>query len=243
MILAIDVGNTSIHCGLFRQGKLIRESRWATDQLSEHQNIRKWIPEKEQIRKTVICSVVPKVSRRLKKWFPQALFVDHRNAGVKVKLSKPSEVGTDRLVNARAATQLYGGPAILIDFGTATTFDVINTRGEYLGGAIAPGLLLARDALHFKTAQLPQIKLQAPRRVIGKSTVEALESGLVFGYVALVEGLIARIKKAVGTEEKKIKVIATGGLSPLICQKTDVIDRIDQVLTLKGLRLIGENNE
>ena len=132
-----------------------------------------------------------------------------------------------------AAFKLYGGPAIIVDFGTATTFDVINKDGEYLGGAIAPGILLARDTLHERTAKLPRIELKAPKNVIGRDTVEAMRSGLVFGYVAMVE------RMRLATRDSRLTVIATGGLARLICKHTDIIDIIDDKLTLKGLQLIS----
>lgn len=237
-VLAIDAGNTSVHFGLFAGERLVREWRTAADRLSDHQNIRKRRSEYQNIGKVIVSSVVPRLSKIIKKWFPAALFVDHKNAGLKVKAQKPAEVGADRLVDALAAYQLYGGPAIIVDFGTATTFDVINSRGEYLGGAIAPGLLLARDSLFERTAKLPKIEIKAPRNVIGKDTVEAMRSGLVFGYVAMVEGMVERIRLA--TRDPRLKVIATGGLARLICQHTKVIDIIDDKLTLKGLRLIAD---
>ena len=248
MILAIDIGNTSVHFGIFRGVKLVKEWRVATARISEYQNIRKRITRYQNIRKTVVASVVPRVNKIIRKWFPTAEFVNHKNIGIKIKTKKPSEVGVDRLVNALAVHKLYGGPAIVVDFGTATTFDAVSARGEYLGGAIAPGIMLARDTLHERTAKLPRIKLVAPKAVVGRSTVEAIRSGLVYGYVAMVEGMVQRIKssvvrrlpRATSRGPSSIKVIATGGLAPLICKYTKVIDRIDQKLTLKGLKIIGD---
>lgn len=238
-LLTIDVGNTSVHFGLFEGNKLIRE--WRVETRSSKLEIRNKLEilnskyETPKMR-VVISSVVPKFNKILKKIFPGALFVDHKNIGIKIKVKKPAEVGADRLVNALAVYELYDGPAIIVDFGTATTFDVINGRGEYLGGAIAPGLLLSRDVLAERTAKLPLIKLRAPKRVIGKSTLEAMASGLVLGYTALVEGMIGRMRKEL---RRKIKIIATGGLAPLICQQTEVIDIMDENLTLKGLQVLS----
>lgn len=257
MLLAIDVGNTSVHAGLFDGEKLVKEMRVLTEGISGNQGIGKWISENQDIRQVIVSSVVPDVSKIIKKWFPKAVFVDYKNVGIKVKVRRPSEVGADRLVNALAVKELYGGPAIIVDFGTATTFDVINAKGEYLGGIIAPGILMARDALHSKTAKLPQIAIKAPRSVIGKDTVSAMQSGLVFGYVALVEGMIQRIQTELtplpplfsregGASSAlagvSLKIIATGGLARLICKYTDAIDRIDERLTLKGLTLICLKN-
>src|SRR3989338_1834500 len=193
MLLAIDVGNTSVHAGIFDGKKLVREKSWLTEGISEYQNIRQWVSGHQAIRSIVVASVVPKADKIIRKLFPQAVFVTHKNIGIKIKVRKPAEVGADRLVDALAAFKLYGGPAIIVDFGTATTFDVINGKGEYLGGAIAPGILLARDTLHARTAKLPRIEIKTPRNVIGKSTVEAMRSGLVFGYVAMVEGMVKKI--------------------------------------------------
>ncbi len=229
-LLVIDAGNTSVHCGLFAGQKLVREWRADADRFRK-------ISGRPDADRVIVSSVVPRISRSLKKQFPGAFFVSPKNIGLRVRVKKPAEVGADRLVDALAAYKLYGGPAIVVDFGTATTFDVINVRGEYLGGAIAPGLLLARDTLHERTAKLPRISLQAPGSVIGRDTVSAMRSGLVLGYAALVEGMVERIASKV----KGAKVIATGGLAQLICKETGVIDIIDDKLTLKGLRLIADN--
>jgi type III pantothenate kinase len=240
MLLAIDVGNTSTHFGIFKGRNLLKEWRVATSRISDYQSIRKRRSEDLMIRNIIVSSVVPRANKHIKKLFPKAKLINHKNVGIKIRVKKPSEVGTDRLVNAFAAYKLYGGPAIVIDFGTATTFDVISARGEYLGGAIAPGILLARDSLYERTAKLPRIEIKAPKEVIGKSTREAMRSGLVYGYVAMVEGMTKRIKSSLTYRPSSIKVIATGGLAKLICKYTKIIDKIDEKLTLKGLQLIGE---
>jgi type III pantothenate kinase len=203
---------------------------------------------KEKITAIVVASVVPPLNNKLKKTLRREyrvvpFFVTAENIpGLKVLLKNKKEIGADRVVDALAAYRWYGGPVIVVDFGTATTFDVISARGEYLGGAIAPGIALARDALYEQTAKLPRIKISAPKRLIGKNTVSAMQSGLVFGYVAMVEGMVARLKKASGLRPQAsgLKVIATGGLARLICKYTRVVDRIDTKLTLKGLNMIGE---
>lgn len=243
MLLAIDAGNTTVHFGIFLGKKLVKDWREPTERITRNWSIRKRIPDIKQISKTIVSSVVPSINKAIRRQFPNALFVDHRSIGIRIKVKKPAEVGADRLVDALAAGRLYGGPAIIVDFGTATTFDVINGRGDYLGGAIAPGLLLARDTLYARTAKLPRVSLKAPRSVIGKNTVEAIRSGLVLGYAALVEGMVKRLRSQFSVPSSRIKVIATGGLAPLICKRTTVIDRIDPELTLKGLRLMGEKNE
>ena len=193
----------------------------------------------------IICSVVPKLNKKLAKMVKKRFgltpfFVTAKNIPViKVRLKNKQEIGADRVVDALAVHELYGGPAIIVDFGTATTFDLVSAKGEYLGGAIAPGIDLARDALYEHAAKLPKIKIKAPRGVVGKDTVSAMQSGLVYGYVAMVEGMVKKIKDQ-GSKFKTAKVIATGGLAKLICKHTKIVDKIDDKLTLKGLALIGE---
>ncbi|MCU0640754.1 MAG: type III pantothenate kinase [Candidatus Margulisbacteria bacterium] len=242
MLLVIDVGNTSTAFGLFRGVRLVKTWRVATERLSDHQNISWRGSEGQRIREVRVASVVPKANKALKRQFPQAKFINYQDIGIKIKVKKPAEVGIDRLVDALAAVKLYGAPAIIVDFGTATTFDVVSAKSEYLGGAIAPGIMLSRDILHERTAKLPRIRIAAPRHVVGRSTVEALQSGLIFGYVAMVEGMIKRIKHSrYPLPVTRYKVIATGGLARLICKETDVIDIIDDNLTLYGLLLCQKN--
>jgi type III pantothenate kinase len=236
MFLVIDLGNTNVVFGLFRGEKLVREWRFPTRPLK--------IPKiRNKIETVIVASVVPPLNKKLKTALRRQFgckihFVTADNiSGLKVRLKNKREVGADRVVDALAVYKLYGGPAIVVDFGTATTFDAISTKGEYLGGAIAPGISMARDALYEQAAKLPKIKISAPKRMVGKNTEAAMRSGLVYGYVAMVEGMVERFKKELG---KKSKVIATGGLSRLICKYTKVVDRIDTKLTLKGLRMIGE---
>lgn len=181
----------------------------------------------------VVSSVVPQEDKVIKKVLPHARFITAKNIkGLKIKIKNKGEVGADRVVNALASLRLYGKPAIIVDFGTATTFDALSAKGEYLGGAIAPGIALTRDILHERTAKLPRVEVKPPRKVIGDSTVEAIRSGLVYGYAALVEGMIARFKKKLGV---RTKVIATGGYAELIGKYARGIDIIDEDLTLKGL--------
>jgi type III pantothenate kinase len=266
MLLTVDLGNTNIVFGLFNKGKLVKEWRFPTAAI-HYPNI------KFPIDQIMVASVVPRLDKKLKSQLEKRYhclvhFVTAKNIpGLKIKLKKKNEIGADRVVNVLAALKLYGAPAIIVDFGTATTFDVISEKGEYLGGAIAPGLTLSRDILHERTAKLPQVTIKAPRNVIGTDTVTAMQSGLVYGYVAMVEGMVKRLKaelqtsndstelvevfklqsksqittnSELRTHNSELKVIATGGLANLICKHTDVIDKIDQQLTLKGLRIIGE---
>jgi type III pantothenate kinase len=246
MILTIDIGNTSTHFGVFKGERIIREWRIETERLSGYKGIRKWISGYQGIKKVMVSSVVPRASKVIRKLFPKAIFVNYKNIGIKIRVKRASEVGPDRLVDALAAYILYKGPCVVVDFGTATTFDVVSARGEYLGGAIAPGIMLARDALYEQTAKLPRITIRPPRSAVGRDTVEAMRSGLVYGYVAMVEGMIRRIKKELtpalskrGGQGVSCKVIATGGLAKLICKYTDVVDRIEPKLTLKGLNYVG----
>jgi type III pantothenate kinase len=160
--------------------------------------------------------------------------------GVRVLIDYPAEAGADRILNALAAHRLYSGPAIVIDFGTATTFDAVSAEGDYVGGAIAPGLGIAAEALFSRTAKLPRIELTAPPAAIGRNTVHAMQSGLILGYVGLIEGLVGRIRAELGG---RAKVIATGGLAPLLAHETSIIETVDPMLTLEGLRLIYELNQ
>lgn len=235
MLLTIDVGNSTVKFGLFDGEKLKKEWNFKTANLAE------WDPPGDILElPAMVSSVVPSADGILKKKFPDLSFVTPANIkGIKIKFKKKNEVGADRLVDAVAAYKLYGAPAIVIDFGTATTFDVISKKGEYLGGAIAPGIGLSRDVLHSATAKLPLIEIKAPGSLIGNSTVEAMRSGLVYGYAAMVEGMIARLKKKTGP---KTKVIATGGYAKLIAKYASGIDIIDDQLTLKGLKILWQKN-
>jgi type III pantothenate kinase len=162
--------------------------------------------------------------------------------GIPILTDNPKEVGADRIADALAAAEEFGGPAIVVDFGTATTFDVVSPDGEYLGGAISPGLAIASEALFRYTAQLRRIELVAPRSSIGKNTVHSMQSGVVWGYVALVEGMVARIRRDMGDMGRSAKVIATGGLARLVEANTSCVDVVDPNLTLDGLRAIYELN-
>jgi type III pantothenate kinase len=245
MILAIDLGNTNIVFGLFSGRKLVRQWRRPSDRYKK-------VPQDFHCDGVVVASVVPALNAGLRRAVRRRLglrphFVTAQNiSGLKVHLKNKHEIGADRVVDALAAWRFYGGPAIVVDFGTATTFDLLSADGEYLGGAIAPGIMLARDALYERAAKLPHIEITAPASVVGKDTVSAMKSGLVYGYVAMVEGMVSRIKSQVQDSRSKInpkpkiRVIATGGLAKLICKYTKVVDTIDPQLTLKGLQLIGE---
>jgi type III pantothenate kinase len=242
MFLTVDIGNTTTRFGVF-QGKTLRKT-W----IVKTADLNIWKPDKKIMQiKTIIASVVPKADKVLRKKLPQVVFIKPgRFKRMRIRIRNRKEVGADRVVNAYAAWKLYGAPAIVVDFGTATTFDIISKKGEYLGGAIAPGILLTRDVLHERTAKLPRIEIQAPRKIIGDSTKEAMRSGLLYGYVALVEGMLSRFKKVLGPRRARssrprsyVRVVGTGGLAKLIGKYAKGIDIIDQDLTLKGLREIA----
>ncbi|MFC1559828.1 type III pantothenate kinase [Candidatus Margulisiibacteriota bacterium] len=248
MLLTIDIGNTSIVLGLFERAKLVSRLRivsdtkrgagWYAQRILKLKGSRK-----DNIEAAVISSVVPKLNNVVKKAVKKtykcmAIIVSWKGIkGLKIALSKKHQVGVDRLVNALAAYRLYGGKAVIIDFGTATTFCAVDRKGRYLGGAITSGLESSRDILYRKTAKLPLISFKKIGKVIGKDTVSAMRSGLFFGYIDLVEGMIKRFKKELGSGAK---VVATGGLAPLIAKGTKMIDVVDPDLTLKGLKLVYE---
>lgn len=244
MLLAIDIGNTSATFGLFDHDRLIR--RWpvlTTDLKAKHSLALSY---KNKIQKIWACSVVPEINRQLAKLLPKPVhFVTVKNIPlIEVTIHKPSEIGTDRLVNALAAYKLVGAPAIVVDFGTATTIDVVDKKGRYLGGIIAPGLGLGREALAKKTALLPWLGFdkisrslkQGRASMIGRDTVQAMSLGLIAGQAALVDEFVTRISRELKTRPK---VIATGGYAELIVPYSRLIKKIDSDLTLKGLNIIG----
>ena len=199
----------------------------------------------ENISGVALASVVPPLTTSFVEMCQRflnrdPLVVTHDiKTGVKVLTDYPAEVGADRILNALATHRLHGSPAIVVDFGTATTFDAVSAEGDYLGGAIAPGLGIAAEALFNRTANLPRIELVAPSKAIGRNTIHCMQSGLVLGYIGLIEGLVTRIRAELGGQAK---VIGTGGLAPLLAKETNIIETVDQMLTLEGLRLMYELN-
>lgn len=253
-LLAIDIGNTNIHLGLWRGGAW--RPNWRARTVAEKMPdeyavlIRNFLEGDglaySAIGGVAISSVVPRLTTTFTElcrhyFHVEPLVVTSRTrTGIAIDIDQPEQAGADRIVNSAAVVALYGGPAIVIDFGTATTFDVISAGGAYIGGAIAPGINLAHDALVSRAARLHKIDLEPPPSPIGRNTIHAMQSGIFLGYASLVEGLIGRIKAALGDEP--VRVIATGGLASVFQQQTTVIDLIAPELTLDGLRVIYELN-
>lgn len=249
MLLAIDIGNTEITLGIFTDEKLRATWHIATvinRRADEYASLLlNLLPDKSldksEIKDAVLCSVVPPLMATftdlLRRYFEVEPLVVGAGVktGVRIRMDNPREVGADRIVNAAAAHHLYGGPVIIIDLGTATTFDIVSREGDYIGGVIAPGITMGAEALSTRTAVLPQVELIAPKRAIGSNTIAAIQSGLIFGYVGLIEGVVARIQKEL---EEKTSVVATGGYAELIARETKIIERVNPDLTLIGLRLI-----
>jgi len=255
MLLAIDSGNTNIVFAVFgTDGEVKGEWRSSTDANRTADEFGIWLEQlmtlgglrRADITDAIIATVVPATLFSLKtlcrKYFgcePLVVGDPGVDLGIGVHVERPDEVGADRLVNALAAHEKYGGPLIIVDFGTATTFDIIDAEGSYIGGVIAPGVNLSSEALHQAAAQLPRVAVERPETVIGRSTVPAMQSGIFWGYVSLIEGLVKRIKDELGNE---MDVIATGGLAPLFTASTDVIKLSDDELTLRGLLAIHRRN-
>lgn len=254
MILVMDIGNTNIVLGVYDQDTLQHHWRMETDRnktedeygmqvkaLFQHAGL-----DFSDITGIIMSSVVPPIMFSLEamctKYFKQKPLIvgPGVKTGLNIKYENPREVGADRIVNAVAGIHYYGAPLIIVDFGTATTYCYINERGDYMGGAIAPGIGISTEALFARASKLPRIELTTPGQVVGKNTVSAMQSGIVYGYVGQVEGIVNRMKKSGNAQAK---VIATGGLAPLIAEETDVIDHIDPFLTLKGLYLLYKRNE
>jgi len=254
MLLAIDSGNTNIVFAMFDGDQVKGEWRSSTDTNRTADEFGVWLTQlmamegmnRHDVTHCIIASVVPAVVFSLKtlcrRYFGcEALVVGDPGVdlGIEIDLDRPEEVGADRLVNAVAAHKYYKGPLIVIDFGTATTFDVVDEDGTYLGGAIAPGINLSLEALHTAAAKLPRVAIGRPQTVIGKATVPAMRSGVFYGYCGLIEGLVGRIIKEFG---KPMTVVATGGLAPLFLNGTDIIEHLDPDLTLRGLLEIHRLN-
>ncbi|MGQ0630886.1 MAG: type III pantothenate kinase [Sporichthyaceae bacterium] len=263
MLLTIDVGNTHTVLGLFDGSEIVQHWRISTDArrttdelavtvsslLGHHLGAPLGTLGAPKIEAISMCSTVPSVLHEFREMFrryypdtPAVVVEPGIKTGVPVLMDNPKEVGADRIVNALAAAHLYGGPCIVVDFGTATTFDAVSVRGEYVGGAIAPGIEISVDALGARGAQLRKVELLKPRSVIGKSTVEAMQSGILYGFAGQVDGIVDRMAAELAEDPDTVTVVATGGLAPVVLAESSTIDLHEPWLTLIGLRLIYERN-
>jgi type III pantothenate kinase len=254
MLLAVDIGNTSTTLGVFDGEKLQATWHMATGvhRMSDEYAalllnlLRQQGLDTTDIKAVALCSVVPPLISTFEELFKRYFNIEPLvvgagiKTGVSIRMDNPREVGADRIADAAAAHHLYGGPIIVIDRGSATTFGIISKECDYIGGIIATGIATAAEALFTRTAQLPRVELTHPKHVIGTNTVAAIQSGIIYGYASLVEGMLARIQKELGV---KAKVVATGGYAGLIARETKVIDVVNPDLTLIGLRLICEMNK
>jgi type III pantothenate kinase len=258
MLLTIDVGNSHTVLGLFEGEEVIEHWRVNTDARRTADEIavvfqglvqQSPLLADSDISGISLCSTVPSVLHEMREMcrryygdVPAVIVEPGVKTGVPVRMDNPKEVGSDRIVNALATIHLYGGPALVVDFGTATTFDAISTRGEYVGGAIAPGIEISVDALSRRGAQLHKVELVRPRNVIAKNTVEALQSGIIYGFAGQVDGIVDRMTEELTDRPDDVTVVATGGLAPLVLDEARSIDVFEPWLTLIGLRLIYERN-
>ena len=250
MLLAIDVGNTNTVLGLFDGEELTSSWRTKTDSRTTADEMvltfRGLLADQPQVTGIALCSTVPAVLREMRVMLDRYYSDVHTvivepgtKTGVPILTDNPKEVGADRIVNTLAAFSLFGGPSIVVDFGTSTNLDVVSAKGEFIGGALAPGIEISIDALAARAAQLRKVELVRPRSVVGKNTVEALQSGAVYGFTGQVDGLVDRIIEEVGDVTA---VIATGGLAPIVVPESETITHHEPDLTLIGLRLVFERN-
>jgi type III pantothenate kinase len=271
MLLAIDVGNTNTVLGIFDGAEVIEHWRIATvpDRTADEIAVvlRGLLAQSDVFKDTArwgkpaglpdggiagiaLCSTVPSVLHEMREMcqryyrhVPAVIVEPGVKTGIPIRMDNPKEVGSDRIMNALAAVHLFGGPAIVVDFGTSTNFDAVSARGEFVGGALAPGIEISVDALSRRAAQLLKVELTRPTRVIGKNTVEALQSGIVYGFAGQVEGVARRMARELApADPESVTIIATGGLASLVINEVSIIDAHEPWLTLIGLRLVFERN-
>ncbi len=257
MILVADVGNTNIVFGLYKNDELINYWRFATTSVKTSDEVgmfltvmfNKWELDPKQLRKVVISSVVPNIMYSLINGVQKYLKIDpivvstDMNSNIKLTCMKnPNELGADRLVNAVGAYEKYGGPVMIIDYGTATTYDVVSQYGEFITGITAPGLKISSEALFNGTALLGKVEIKATGSLITTDTIESVQAGLVYGHIGQSEYMVNKIKEELGVEYDDMKIIATGGFSKVINEGTDIFTCVDKELTLDGIKLIGEMN-
>ncbi len=256
MLLVIDVGNTNIVFGIYGGEELLYDWRISTEKsrtsdeygLLLEQVARYYGFEKMKIKDIIISSVVPPLMKTLSnmciKYFDREPIVvgPGLRTGMHIKYDNPREVGADRIVNGVAAYEKYGGPLIVVDFGTAITFDAINGEGDYLGGAITPGIKISSEALFFETSKLPKVEVEMPENIIGKNTINSMQAGISYGYVGMVDYIIEKMVEEMDPINKDVRVVATGGFAKLISSESSYIEKVDQMLTLSGLRIIYERN-
>lgn len=251
MLLTIDVGNTNTVLGLYDKEKLVNNWRTKTDANSTADELiltfKGLLKDQPEITGISLCSTVPAVLREmrwmLERYFPKVKTViiePGTKTGVPINTDNPKEVGADRIANSLAVFSRHGGPSVVVDFGTSTNFDVVSDKGEFLGGSLAPGIEISLDALANRAAQLRKVEFVKPRSVVGKNTVEALQSGALYGFAGQVDGIIERIIDEIGPLNA---VVATGGLAPLVVEESRTITHHEPDLTLEGLRLVFEKNK
>ena len=259
MLLTIDIGNTNMVLGVFDGDTIAEHWRIATvpdrtaDEIAALLHgllARSGTVKESDLDGISLCSTVPSVLHEMRELcgryyadLPTVIVEPGVKTGVPIRMDNPKEVGSDRIMNSLAAVHLYGGPAIVVDFGTSTNFDAVSARGEFVGGALAPGIEISVDALSRRAAQLLKVELTRPQRVVGKNTVEALQSGIVYGFAGQVEGIVRRMAAELSPDDPDaVTVIATGGLAPLVIGEVSIIDAHEPWLTLIGLRLVWERN-
>ncbi|HEV3382983.1 MAG TPA: type III pantothenate kinase [Trebonia sp.] len=259
MLLTIDIGNTNMVLGVFDGETIIEHWRISTvpDRTADELAVvlhglltQSGTIKESDLHGISLCSTVPSVLHEMREMvrryygdLPAVIVAPGVKTGVPIRYDNPKEVGADRIMNSLAAVHLYGGPAIVVDFGTSTNFDAVSARGEFLGGALAPGIEISVDALARRAAQLLKVELTRPPRIIGKSTVEALQSGIVYGFAGQVEGIVRRMALELApSDPSSVTVIATGGLAPLVISEVPAVDAHEPWLTLIGLRLVWERN-